>query len=444
MLNRQALFHLKDWIKKPNRKPLILRGARQVGKSTLVELFAKETQLKLVKLNLEKHLALNAIFQKLDIPQIIKELEVISRQKIHSEDTLLFLDEIQSTPYAIAALRYFYEEMPNLPVIAAGSLLDFALSQHSFSMPVGRIEYLHLGPLSFREFVATITPHLSDYLLACTEETIPRSAHEQLLQCLREYYFVGGMPEAVHLYQQTNSILEVQDVQRSLIETYQDDFGKYARQTEFLRLQTIFQKVPLLIGQKVKYVHYSREDQSKVIKSAIDLLCKAQVCHKVQASHCDGVPLGASVSERDYKLLFVDVGLVTFLCGYRWQESAPIAQFVNEGILAEQFIGQHLLFRNHNKPTLYYWLREGKQNNAEVDYVIEEGSAPLPIEVKSGASGTLKSLHQFVVAGKSNKGLRFDTNPPSIQHLQFQVPQNDQLYSFHLENLPLYAVESVS
>jgi uncharacterized protein len=220
MLERHAENRVNNWYQKKNRKPLVLRGARQVGKSTLVRHFAAQKGLVLNEINLEQNLYLDEIFKSLDMGLIVQELNALTGRKIRSPDSLLFLDEIQATPHAIQALRYFYEEMPELPLISAGSLLEFASADHHFSMPVGRIEYYHMGPMTFSEFLAVVEPALvstiSDFRI---DAAIPLTAHRKLLKRQREFLFVGGMPEAVAAFSQEESVTEVTTVHRSIAGT---------------------------------------------------------------------------------------------------------------------------------------------------------------------------------------------------------------------------------
>ncbi|RKX42973.1 MAG: AAA+ family ATPase, partial [Verrucomicrobia bacterium] len=260
MIARRSEQYLRHWFDKKRRKPLVLRGARQVGKSTLVRQFAEHHGLVLNEINLEKHLLLDDVFKSLDIKRIVLELEGLLGRNILSGGSLLFLDEVQATPHALAALRYFHEELPELPVIAAGSLLEFALARHSFSMPVGRVDYHHICPVTFSEFIACLEPDLNPWREAAARfEEIPGTAHQRLLARLREYLFVGGMPEAVMEFLESGSLSEVQEIQRSIVETYQDDFSKYAQHAELVRLQRIFGQIPRNIGRKIKYVNLSRE-----------------------------------------------------------------------------------------------------------------------------------------------------------------------------------------
>jgi predicted AAA+ superfamily ATPase len=449
-MNRFSEKYLLRWFQSRRRKPLILRGARQVGKSTLVRLFADQQKQVLNEINLERHLELESVFATLDIAVIRGELEALLGRSITEPGSILFLDEIQATPYALPALRYLYEDLPDIPVIAAGSLLEFALADHNFSMPVGRIEYHHLGPMTFREFIQAVEPALCPYLDRLDFNTVlPEAAHRKLLKRQRQYFFLGGMPEAVLTFQESASLQEASSVHRRIVSTYEDDFAKYARRHELVRLQRTFRMIPRLVGQKVKYVHFSREDRSRDIKAAIELLEKARVCIRVFASRCSGVPLNADINEFVYKLLFLDVGLMNHMCGLNWLDLSRMddVQLVNEGAVAEQFIGQHLAYSNQgiNSPQLVYWLREGRKANAEVDYVVSSGPEIFPVEVKAGRSGTLRSLQQFAASRKSLTAVRFDTNPPSRQQITHQVPVKgkNQPVTFVMLSLPLYAVGEI-
>lgn len=444
---------LQSWFNRSKRKPLVLRGARQVGKSTLIRNFAKSQKLNLIEINLERYPRLDSLFKTNNINQILPELEAIAKAPVSTHDTLIFLDEIQTTPHALACLRYFYEDKPQLPIIAAGSLLEFVLSQHQFSMPVGRIEYLHLGPMSFQEFLLALgETYLHSQLQNFSmNRPLPEMVHTQLLQKQREYLFVGGMPESVLVYSQTKSLTEARHVQRSIIQTYQDDFSKYSQSYKDLELlHKVLDVMPKIAGQKVKYVQIAKENRSTEIKESLDLLIKACLIYPAYHSDCTGIPLKATVSENIYKLYFMDVGLLNYIAGLDWTEIThrDEQKLVNEGPLAEQFIAQHLAFRHDGfePPSLFYWLREGKKTNAEVDFVMEWKQNILPIEVKSGKSGTLKSLQQFAFLKQSNLACRFDLNPASLQKVSHQLRQKDGIVKsqFQLLSLPLYLVENLS
>ena len=450
MLARFAEQSLVQWLGNPRRKPLVLRGARQVGKSTLVRQFAAHQDKVLNEINLERHLELDEIFRSLDVDALLRELGVLSGEPIRTDRSLLFLDEIQATPHALQALRYFYEERQELPVLAAGSLLEFALSDHTFSMPVGRIQYNHLSPMTFKEFLLAVEPSLAASLSELNlEEPFPVIAHQKLLDRQRQYFSVGGMPEAVAVYRETGSLQEVADVHRSIAETYLDDFSKYARQKDLLLLQKVFRFIPRNLGNKVKYSSFSRNDRSKDVRNAIELLSKARVCHAVYHSSCSGMPLLSEANENIYKLIFLDIGLVNHLCGNDWIALSGMTEreLANEGGLAEQFIGQHLMYLSGELglPQLTYWLREGRTANAEVDYVWSRGNWIVPIEVKSGKSGSLRSLQQFVLQKSPPIAVRFDLNPPSFQRVSHATRTADgpAQVTYDLLSLPLYAVEEL-
>lgn len=449
MFKRNSANTLESWLRKNRRKPLVLRGARQVGKSTLVREFAKAAGLELLEVNLERHATLDSVFRSLDVVRIVREIEGLLGRRVAPENSLLFLDEIQATPQALAALRFFHEEMPELPVVAAGSLLEFTLADHEFSMPVGRIEYLHLGPVAFSEFLAAADSSLVPFLEAAGRfEEIPDTAHARLVEMLRAFLFIGGMPAAVREFLESGSLVAVREMQRSIVETYQDDFAKYARREMLVRLQGVFQRIPANIGRKIKYVNLSHDELGRDTKSCVDLLARAQVCQRVVASHCSGLPLAAGENPKAFKLLSMDVGIANFQCGGRWEtlSQATSQALVNEAALAEQFVGQHLAYLHPGKPSLHYWLREGKKENAEVDYVFAAGEKIIPVEVKAGAAGSLKSLHQFCLEKKSTTALRLDLNKPSRFPVNFKAREGADTAEVHFElaSLPLYAVESLA
>jgi predicted AAA+ superfamily ATPase len=333
-------------------------------------------------------------------------------------------------------------------VVCAGSLLEFTLSDHHFSMPVGRISYYRLGPLMFKEFLSAVAPDLVKFLSGFRiGEGIPVAAHKKLLRRQREYLFVGGMPEAVQVFIDEGSLKEVTAIQRSIADTYQDDFAKYAKQKELVLLQQVFRYIPRRLGKKVKYSNMVREEPSRRVKNAIGLLTNARICHQVFHSHCTGIPLLADINPNAYKLLFMDVGMANNICGNDWilLESIDDRALVNEGGLAEQFIGQHLV-NPHQAPQLTYWLREAKTSNAEVDYVISRGNLIVPVEVKAGKSGSLKSLQQFMYRKGAAIAVRFDLNPPSVQNVKnvIRTKEGNREVEYALMSFPLYLVSELT
>ncbi|MBF0199252.1 MAG: ATP-binding protein [Planctomycetes bacterium] len=385
------------------------------------------------------------------VQRICSEIQFLCKKgSLQSPGSLLFLDEIQATPHALAALRYFHEEMPELPVISAGSLLEFTLAKHNFSMPVGRVEYLFLGPLTFTEFVeAKGEKELIQLMNSFSfEEPFPESAHNQLRELLRSFLLIGGMPEVVSSYLQNHDHQEPINIQSSILETYQDDFSKYCTDSQLLMVQKVFDKIPQLIGSKIKYVNIDSDAQSRVIKTALQLLIKAGILTKVNHTDANGIPLKAEADDKVYKPYFLDCGLMNRSCRVDWISSDEMlnAKFINEGNLAEQFIAQHLLTleRENESPKLHYWLREKKSKNSEVDFVVQSNQSIIPIEVKAGKSGSLRSLNQFMNTKKAMLAMRFDLNLPSIQKVQHKVRNSEggeDKVNYQLISLPLYMVE---
>lgn len=439
-----------------------------MGKSTLVKLFSEalstekisanayqrkkvsgENKYALALVNLERHLELSSTFMLKDPYEILNILEVLPEIQNISNDTLLFFDEIQAVPEAIPALRYFYEDMPGLPVLAAGSLLEFVLSEHRFSMPVGRIEYLHMGPMTFTEFLEGIGEDKLAAFIRTFEwlDSINPVIHNRLMDLLRTYFFVGGMPEAVQVYAESKRLKNVTEVHHSIIETYREDFPKYIGSRNLGRIQNVFNFAARNVGKKVKYSQFSSQDKSATIKADIDLLCMAGVVSKVIHSHANGLPLQAEMEEKIYKLIFLDIGLMNAICGLQWDVISQMNEtnLVNEGVIAEQFIGQHLqdLLSDSPNRQLNYWLRQGRSSNAEVDYVVAINGQIIPIEVKSGATGRLKSLHQFVGEKGVPVAVRFDAGQPSEQTVNTMIKQAEQSVEieYKLVSLPLYLVE---
>ncbi len=441
--------YLDKWKNKTKRKPLIIRGARQVGKSTLVRNYCKKQKLNLFELNLERNLKLKSLFESYDLKELLNEIEIIcGKRGIFNENSILFLDEIQAIPAAISALRYFYEDFPKLKVLAAGSLLEFVLSKHSFSMPVGRIEYCFMGPMTFEEFLtAKGKKLLLDYLENFDfNSKFSETVHQQLIALQKDYFLVGGMPEAVQLYVSGKSFEEISDVQTSILETYIDDFAKYAKGQALENLQSVFNFVGGNFGQKIKYASINPDVQSRELKYVIRLLQKAKVIFPVYCSMASGLPLSVFKKEKIYKLFFLDIGLANKISGTPNLsiEKTKSIDFINKGAIAEQFIAQHLLaLENENQtPQLFYWLREGKKNNAEVDFVSQINGNIIPIEVKAGAKGSLKSLHRFVFEKNCKTAVRFDLNFPSIQNVETKIINavDNKTINFKLFSLPIYMV----
>lgn len=418
---------LKKWKDQSGRLPIILRGARQVGKSFVIEKFGKENFESLVTCNFEFRPELVNCFDNLDPLSICAKLEIAFKTRIIPGKTLLFLDEIQNCPKAITALRYFKEKLPTLHVIAAGSLLEFILHEEHFSFPVGRVQFLYLKPLSFYEYLIWQNhDRLVEILDHVTLQTPPEPfIHEQLLLLLREYFLIGGMPSVVLRFLETQSFLECQTVLTNLSATYRADFPKYATKSQYKHLQSFFEKGPGLVAQHFKYTLISPEHRSKELKAALEQLGWAGLFHKVQATNASGIPLQLHAKENKFKLLFLDVGLVNSATKLDIETAWEMGLLqINAGALAEQFVGQELLAYSdpYMSPQLYYWERDKKGSMAEVDYVIQAGSKILPIEVKAGTTGSLKSLAEFLIEKDTPFGIRISHHPLSFYETVLSIP----------------------
>lgn len=418
-MHRNAMLYLKEWATRTTRKPLVIRGARQVGKSYLVKLFAETEGYDLVELNFDADPSKSEYFISNDPSEIVTLLELSENRDIDREKTILFLDEVQGAPQVFSSLRYFYEKMPELKVIAAGSLLEFALESHSFSMPVGRIEYLHLGPMLFDEYLQAmgkgkLVSFVQEYRF---EKSIPQGIHEQLLKEFKQYLIIGGMPEAVKVFSETGSYQECERVKSSIVETYRDDFSKYKKRVNISRLQKIFSALAGSVSEKIKYVNLSRDERAKDVEETLHLFEMAQIIYRASHSSANGVPLSAEENGKIQKLLFLDVGLLSHALGLNLLTflEGEGSVMKHAGASCEQFVGQHLLYRNeyYIRPELHYWMREKKGSSSEVDFVIAHHNRVIPVEVKAGSTGKLRSLQVFIEEKGSTLVVRFNTDTPS-------------------------------
>lgn len=445
-MHRFALDSLRTWTARPSRKPLVVRGARQVGKSHLVRMLAEEDMDGLLEIDLESDLDAPSLFASKDPTTILALLEARYGVAIRPGRTLLFLDEIQAAPEVLSCLRYFFERLPELHVIAAGSLLDFALGAPEFSMPVGRIEYLHLGPMTFEEFLLALgldklCAFLGEYE---PDDPLPTGIHAELMRRFRQYVVVGGMPASVRAFLESEGYRDSEAEKQSILSTVRDDFAKYGRLVNRQRMEKILTRIPRLVGTRFKYSLVDRNERSRDLANALDMLCRARVAHRVRHTAANGIPLGAEADDRAFKVLFLDVGLLCRSSGLTIAdlESAEDVMLVNAGALCEQFVGQHLLYtgETYDEPELYCWMREKAQSNAEVDYVISVGGTVVPVEVKSGKTGTLRSLHVFLREKGRTFGLRFNADVPSLLDARTCLSDGDNR-PFRLLSLPLYMVE---
>ncbi|MFC1761899.1 ATP-binding protein [Planctomycetota bacterium] len=412
-MKRDIEEFLLIWKDEALRYPLLVRGARQVGKSYTIKKFGREEFANLVEVNFEQKPQFASCFDSLEPEQILQSLSILSKSEIVPGKTLLFLDEIQECPQAITSLRYFHEQMPALHVIGAGSLLEFVMSQQDFKMPVGRVQYLYMKPLSFLEFLDAAQEHPTRELVeSITWDRLPSApVHQHLMAQVRKYAFVGGMPAVVSEYVSTGKLEKCLQIQSVILQTYRDDFGKYASKVKTRYLQKMFFAVPKMVGRKLKYSHVDSTLQSRDLKEALELLEKAGVVHRIRQTSGEGLPLEANAKERHFKAMFLDIGLMQNLCGLSSDMLVSADdEFIqiNAGAVAEQFVAQELLaYRDHTvTPSLFYWAREARNSNAEIDYLVPCGARALPVEVKAGKTGTLRSMHLFLDTYRTAIGMR--------------------------------------
>ena len=442
-MDRLYSAHLEDWLAADKRKPLVVRGARQVGKTWLVRHLAESSDRQLLELNLEKRPQLASLFASNDPEQILLNLSAVLAQAIDPEHCLLFIDEIQVAPELLGKLRWFAEDLPELPVIVAGSLLDFSLAQHSFSMPVGRIGYLYLEPLSFEEFLLAMgRKNLYEYLLAYYFDIdIPIAIHEQLMTLFKEYTLVGGLPEAISSWVTERSLIKINQVHHDLLATYRDDFYKYNGRMAVEKLDEVMMAVPKMLGQKFVHSQINPGLQSSAAKQALALLHKARICHPVISCFANGIPLAAEMNAKFHKEIFLDSGLACAALGLNFEQINAVDELIliNRGGIAEQLVGQLLrtIGPSYIEPALYYWRRDVKGSNAEIDYVIQYGSSVIPVEVKAGSTGTLKSLHLFMELKKITLAMRVNSDLPSNTEVEIKGHGSEKV-RYTLLSMPFY------
>lgn len=417
---------LITWKMQADRKPLLLRGARQVGKTWTILDFGRQHFDRVHRIDLEQRPDWHGVFaQDLVADRILSELEILLNTEIRPGQDLLFFDEIQACPKAIMALRYLYEERPELHVIAAGSLLEFAMRELSF--PVGRVQFLSLAPLNFAEFLLALGRKRVAEIILSSPVRLSDSVHASLLQDLRQYLFVGGMPECVLSYAQSRRLREALNIQTNLLAAFRQDFAKYRPRVDPRVLEAVLKSIASNVGHQIKYAALSDQGTPPTAKKAFEVLGFARLFHDVSAANPTGLPLGYSASRHKFKAVFVDVGLMQNLCGLALETEYGKADLLDiyQGALAEQFVGQEMVSTGQEE--LYYWSREAKGSSAEVDYLSVQGGAICPVEVKSGAAGRLRSLHLFLrTYPQSPKGIVLSMAPYA------ELPEQKLLF------LPLY------
>ena len=426
---RLKIKELYAWKERKNRKPLILQGARQVGKTWLMQAFASEAFPKHVYVNFEDNTPLREVFTKdFDIQRILFEVSLATGVAV-DDSTLLILDEIQEAPRGVTALKYFYEQRPQLPVMAAGSLLGIASNKPN-SFPVGKVDFLTLNPLSFFEFLDAMGKGQFVQAIHQQQWEALGPYTSQLEDLLRQYYLVGGMPEVVQAFVDTRDVHEVRRLQQNILNAYDRDFSKHAPLAEVPRLRMVWHSI---IGQLAKenkkfiYGLLKEGARAKNFELAIEWLQDAGLVYKVNRVKKGHLPLAAYEDFSAFKLFMLDVGLLGAMAGLSPQTllkgNAVFTEF--KGALAEQYTFQQLRLAADNR--IYYWSAENSRG--EIDFLVQRDERIIPIEVKAEDNLQAKSLRLFVEAGNGLHGLRFSMAPYRRQNW--------------MSNYPLYAVEAL-
>jgi len=436
MFKRNLLYLLDKWKNSSIRKPLIIRGARQTGKTVVVHMFS-EAFTNFIYIDLEKEADKNLFEKSSDLKQIIQAIEIAKNKKLEPNNTLLFIDEIQNSPNAIKMLRYFHEDYPEIAVIAAGSLLEAIMKHEGFSFPVGRVEFLYLHPLTFDEFLLALG---EDKLIsALTEVTLnnPPSAsiHDIALKFFHQYLLVGGMPEAVQDYAEHRSFQSLIPIKEGLLRSFEEDTAKYSRSSNIKYLKHVINYAPNYVGERIKYENFGGAGyRSREMKKAFDLLEYAMIIQRVYGSHVIAPPIKLNFNVSP-KLIYIDVGLVAYRMGLT--EDALYISDLNDlfrGALAEQIVGQTFNSTDmYRKIELSFWYRNRPGSTAETDYLIQHQRALIPVEVKSGKSGRMRSLAQFSDMSKHSKACRLYSG--KLYKEKVSCGKNK---SYSLLSIPLY------
>ena len=402
---------LNDWIQSSSRKSLLVRGARQVGKTFSVRNMGKRFT-HFLEVNFEMEKEVHQFFQSdLDPDVICANLSAYYNIPIIDGETLLFFDEVQACSPAVSSLRFFYEKRPGLHVVAAGSLLEFAIKELA-SFGLGRIESLYMYPFSFDEFLLALN---QDTLYKAKRQATPfqplnPALHKKLINLLKQFLLTGGLPEVIKTFIETNDLRKSQVILDQLITGLEDDFSKYKKLVPVSRIRDVFNSIAYQSGNKFNLSKASFSANHKQIKETLQLLEMAGLAYKVQHSSANGLPLGAEANSKKFKIILFDHGIFQRISGLNLSNYMLADDFsaINKGNLAEQFVGMEFVknVSPNSKPQLYYWHREKRGSNAEVDYLLQVDTKIIPVEVKSGTQGKMQSLHLFMKEKKIPEGVR--------------------------------------
>ena len=434
MFDRIIIKELEKWANKTNRKPLVLRGARQVGKTTAVEIFSKQFD-QYIYLNLEVSSEQKLFEMDYTIEELVQAIFFEKNKKKSKGKILLFIDEIQNSPKAVSMLRYFYESAKEYYVIAAGSLLE-SLIDRQISFPVGRVEYLYMKPLTFYEY---ITAAGDNSLLEVLDRIpCPDFAHEKLLKKFYQYALIGGMPEIVDIYYKTKNIIELNTIYESLLRSYLDDVEKYARNnTLALVIRHALESSFYSAGDRIHFEGFGRSRyRSREMSEALKTLEKAMLIYLMYPTTATNLPIEPD-HRKSPRLHLIDTGLVNYFAGVQKELfGTQNLNSVYEGKIAEHIVGQELLGQSRtftNK--VQFWVREKKQSNAQIDYVVPFDNYVIPIEVKAGKAGRLRSLHEFIDRASHSYAVRVYSG-----RLKIDTINTIKGKKFFLLNLPFYLI----
>jgi hypothetical protein len=437
MFSRELLNELNNWKEKKDRKPLILRGARQVGKTTLVNMLAESFD-QYVYLNLERPEDLGIFDPSRPFYDIIAAIFFLKGKSRQIKSTLIFIDEIQNSPVAVGCLRYFYEDAPEIHVIAAGSLLE-SLIENRISFPVGRVEYMALHPCSFSEFLSALGETGSLEILQ--QFPVPDFAHDQLLRLFNQYTLIGGMPEIIKNYMANRDLTMLSPNYDSLIVSYMDDVEKYARNPMLLKvIRHIINSAFQYYGSRITFERFGNSNyRSREVSEAFRTLEKSMLLQLVYPTESPMLPLTPNY-RKSPKLIMLDTGLVNYVS--KIQKEVFIAADLTEvykGRVAEHIVGQELMAKEISVLSkLNFWTREQKNSQAEVDFVVTVDGNLIPVEVKSGGSGKIKSLKLFMDLAPDQIAVRFWSGKTSVEKM-YSVSHKP----FTLINLPLYLAGNI-
>jgi uncharacterized protein len=438
MFKRDILRKLSAWAKKKDRKPLILRGARQVGKTTAVNLFSERFDQYLY-LNLEQKEERSIFEQDYPIEELIQAIFFYKDQVKHKGNILIFIDEIQTCPSAVSSLRFFYEAFPDLYIIAAGSLLETLIDTH-ISFPVGRVEYLVMKPLTFKEFLNALDEQNSLDIIK-NKIPVPDFAHDKLMKLFHTYSIIGGMPEIVQKYSNGKDIIALNSVFDSLIVSYIDDVEKYARNNSMANvIRHAVSNAFYEAGSRIKFQGFGNSNyKSREVGEALKVLEKAMLIYLLYPSSSVKPPLLPN-TKKSPKLQVLDTGMLNYFGGFQKELfGSRNIDSVYQGKIAEHVVGQELLAcQSSPLYKLHFWNREKKQSKAEVDFLIQYENIIVPVEVKSGATGRLRSLHQFMDRTPHEYAVRIYSGQLEVNRIKTLSGKD-----FTLLNLPLYLAGSI-